>query len=182
MTPCLSALLGGQLLAGHDQPERPLDTNQARQTLRAAGTRHEAHTRLGEADLRVRRVHRDAAMTGQRHLEPAAQADAVDGGHHGLAARLHAAQLVQHQAGLGQEIRGVDGPAAQRFNLLEVAARHEDAGLAAGQDDALHGVVGQRALHAGVQLRERLPVEHVHGLALLVPTSGSRSRLLLCSR
>ena len=59
----------------------------ARQALRAAGAGQQAEVHLGQAAPRA--GHGDAVVGAQRHLEPAAERRAVDGGDHRLGRALH---------------------------------------------------------------------------------------------
>ena len=84
-------------LAGHDDLQRSLAADEARQPLGAARAGHEAALDLGQAKLG--RGQRHARMAGQRHLQPAAQRAAMDGGDNGDLAVL---DRVEH---LGQRGR-----------------------------------------------------------------------------
>jgi len=64
--------------------------DQARQALRAAGAGQEAELHLGQAELRLARGRGHAVVAGQRDLQAAAEAAAVDGGDHRLREGLQA--------------------------------------------------------------------------------------------
>ena len=78
---------GRQELAADDDVERRFHADQPRQALGAAGARHDPQGHLRQAEPGARGGNADVA--GERHLEPAACGDAVDGGDHRLARRLH---------------------------------------------------------------------------------------------
>src|SRR5581483_2751284 len=71
-------LLGPQLLAFEQDRHRVLHADHARDALRraAAGKKPELHFGLAELDLRI--VDRDAVVTAERELEPAAEGGAVE--------------------------------------------------------------------------------------------------------
>src|SRR5438876_358370 len=73
-------------IARHHHLERRLEPDEARQALDAAGARHDADLDFGKAYLTARRA--DAEMAAERHLETAAEGDAVDRCDHRLRARL----------------------------------------------------------------------------------------------
>ena len=78
--PHLQRALRANAPAGEDHVERGLQPNAARQTLRAAQARDEAELHLGRGERRLGMVGADAIATGERHLEPAAEAGAVNRG------------------------------------------------------------------------------------------------------
>ncbi len=75
----LQRLGGPDRIAADDHLDRKLRTDRARQTLRAAGARQQAELHFGQAEPGF--LGRDAEVTGQRDLEPAAERGAVNRGH-----------------------------------------------------------------------------------------------------
>ena len=110
--PSASACPRRRQRAGGDQLDGGRDAGEARQALRAAGARHDAELHLGQAELRF--PHGDAAMAGQRDLQPAAECRAVDRGDDRLLARLDALDHV-----------GQDRLGHRRAELLDVGAADE---------------------------------------------------------
>ncbi len=129
-------LAGVHLPAGEDEVESVGHADQARQALGAAEAGEEAELHLGEAELRLRVLGRDAALAGQGELEATAEAGAMDrgdGGERQGDEALH--QLVaapQH----GVDVRRVD----QRQQLLEIGPGHEAVGLAGVEDEPLRAL------------------------------------------
>ena len=74
--------IGGHGLARDDHVQRRLQADQPRQALRAARAGQQAQLHLGQAERGVGQGHAVVAAQGQ--FQPAAQAHAGDGGHHGL--------------------------------------------------------------------------------------------------
>ncbi len=85
--------LGGALaLSGQDHVERGADADQPGKPLASAGAGNESELDLRKAELRLGVVGGDAIVAGERQLEAAAEAGAVDGGHDRLGEGLDAAQ------------------------------------------------------------------------------------------
>ncbi len=85
-------LRGAQLLALHEQAhQRVDDAEHAHGAGHAAAARQQAELDLGEAELELGIVDRDAMVAGQRDLEAAAQRGAVERRDDGLAERLQPA-------------------------------------------------------------------------------------------
>src|SRR4051812_34089849 len=101
-----------------------------------------AELELGLAEDRVARAYGDVA--GERHLEGARHARAVDGGDGGLRAvpEAHRGGEVEREDLLPR--RGAFGPALHL--LLEVEARGE-AAAGAAEDDRAHAGVGLERVH-----------------------------------
>ncbi len=78
-SPSLQRLAGLHRPRGADHVERRLHPHQPRQPLGAAGAGDDAELRLRQAEPGARVVGGDAPGAGDRPLQPAAQADAVDG-------------------------------------------------------------------------------------------------------
>ena len=72
--------------AAHDDVERGGDADQARETLRATGTRHETQRDFRERDARA--GGRQSHMAPQRQLQTPAEREAVDGRDDWLLRRL----------------------------------------------------------------------------------------------
>ena len=126
--------------ARDDHVERGLQADRARQALRAAGAGQQAQLHLGQRDLRVGLAPRGSGA--QRQLEPAAHAHAGDGGDHRFGRILERGDQ-RRQARLARGLGGAE--------LLDVGAAGKGA-LAAGDDDGLDVVVGQRAVQRGQQV------------------------------
>ena len=103
--PSLSAFLALTVLPARMRSSAVGDADEARQPLRAAGAGDEAELHLGQAELRLRVVGGDAVVAGERPLEAAAQAGAVDGGHHRLREALQPVE-----AGLARRARAPRRP------------------------------------------------------------------------
>jgi hypothetical protein len=132
----------------------------------AAAAGDQAQRDLGQAELRLGVVHRDAVMAHQRHLPAAAQRRAVQAAHHRLAEGLDDAEVLLDALDLDVDARGVLGLHAH--HALEVGAREKGA-LGRGQDDAADGVLvlGHLGRH-GVQVVLPLQAHGVDGRVLLV--------------
>ncbi len=146
----VAQLLRGDGRARHDHVQRPLDADQARQALRAAGARQEAQLDLRQRDLRARDGH--AVMTGQSQFETAAHTDTIDAGNHGLAQSFD-------RASERGKIR-----LRQRLGPTELA----DVGAAGKalrrthQNDCLDGVVRLGTLQRAQQCAPQFRAETVH--------------------
>jgi hypothetical protein len=106
-------------------------------------------------------------MAGQRDLQAAAQALAVDGRDHRLAAEFHPAKdlLEAHRLVEGL-LRG-----RQRAQAIDVGAG-EEVLLARAQDQSLDRVVGREAFDQFGQGPGELVVEHVHRTARGIHRGG----------
>ena len=89
------------------------------QPLAPAGAGDEAELHLGQAELGLGMVGGDPVVAGQRQLQPAAQAGAVDGGDDRLRERLDPAH---HLLPLEAQPLGL-GLGGERGELLDVGAR-----------------------------------------------------------
>ena len=142
------------------------DAEHARDAHDAAGAGQQAELDLGLAELDLRVVDDDPAVTGERDLQAAAQRGAVDGGHDRLAERLEPAQqrlVLAHPAG---ELVG--GLGRDLLEVVEVAAGEEGL-LRAGQDDAGDRVLlGLQALDGLPHRRAEVGVHRVGGLVRVV--------------
>ena len=124
----------GQQLAFHglatdDHVERRLHTQDARQALRAAGTRQEAQLDFGQGHAAARRG--NAVVATERQFQPAAHTDGVNRCHHRLGRVLNS-QDDAEQIGLGHGFVGAE--------FLDVGtARKSLAGT--GDNDGLHGSI-----------------------------------------
>ncbi len=117
-------------LTADDHVQRGLHTNGAWQALRAASPRQQTQLDFGQRHGRARR--RNAVVTAQRQLQPAAHAHPVDGRHHGLGRLLH---LRNHGVQIGLLQCGF------LAKLLDVRTARE--GLAGTRNhDGLHGGIG----------------------------------------
>jgi hypothetical protein len=132
----------------------------------AAAAGDQAQRDLGQAELRLGVVHRDAVMAHQRHLPAAAQRRAVQAAHHRLAEGLDDAEVLLDALDLDVDALGVLGLHAH--HALEVGAGEKGA-LGRGQDDAADGVLvlGHLGRH-GVQVVLPLQAHGVDGRVLLV--------------
>jgi hypothetical protein len=145
----------------------PLDgivrADQARQAHRAAKARVDPQLDLGQPHLGLGAHH--PVVGGQAHLEPAAQRNAVDGGHRRERQILHRVEdLVGVQRPLGDFF----------FGELEVLAELGDVGaddesiLGAGDDQPLDAGVLADRLGGLTQLRDRAQVKLVDGVFFAV--------------
>ena len=116
------------MVAGHHEQLRAAGADEAGEALGAAGARDHAHVHFGQADACA--LGSKANVACQRHLKPAAQAEAVDGGDDGYPALFDAGvQAVPLDAAV---VRAHDVHLDLAF---DVAARAEGLAVAAGQDD-----------------------------------------------
>ncbi|MFO1270365.1 MAG: hypothetical protein U1F50_01550 [Rubrivivax sp.] len=159
-------LRGRDRLPREQHLHRVAEGCQPRQALRAAGAGQETPAHFGNAQLQLRVVGHHALAAGQRQFQPAAERQPVDGGDPGLGAVLQPHELAS-QAAAGLEHLLVGGG----LRLVGVAAHHhqvgagQEAGLAAGDDDALHLRVVLGAVHQLVQRVHQAGREHVHRAA-----------------
>jgi hypothetical protein len=147
----------------------------ARQPRGAARAGEDADHDLGQADLGLRVVGGDDAVTGEREFQPDPQRGSRQGRDDGLAAfqglRVHpgAFDLAQDMVHLHHAVK--DRLRAARPHLgddVQVHAASEIL-LAAGDDDALDGSIRQRRVDQAVQRGEGLGRHDVHGFGLNVP-------------
>ena len=149
--------------------EGPLDADEARQALRAAAAGEQADEDLGQPDRHARIAAEHAMMAGERQLQPAAHAGALDCRRDGLAARLQPAeQIVEHEH-LAEQ-RAEPGAARiglpqHRVQIFKVHARHEPARLARCDDGALDRLFRGKPRDGGLQIRDELGRDDVHRLA-----------------
>ena len=92
-----------QVLTGGHHHQRVLLIGQARHTLGTAGAREDADLDFRQAHLDGVALGRHPAVAGERHLECAAHAGAVDGRHPRLAAGLELAEQPGHAADLVEQ-------------------------------------------------------------------------------
>jgi hypothetical protein len=150
-----------EVRALHHQHERLLGADHARQALRPAGARQQAHLHLGQADLRLRVVQRDAVMAGQAQLEAAAERRAVDGRDQRLAAGLQLAEQQREAARVAVDLLRVLHAREHADQVLEVGPGDE-AVLGRGDHHALHGRVAGERLDGLAQFAHELRRQHVH--------------------
>ena len=163
-------LLRRQRLPGRQHLQRFLGLSQAGHPLGAAGAGEDADLHLGKRDPHIFRVGGNPTVTGQRQLEGAAHAGAVDRGNPRLAAGLQLAEQPGHAAdGVEQEAhRLVLVPGLLRLETFQHAAQHGEVGaageafLAGGQDGSLDRRVGGDLVDDPVELLEHAFVEDVH--------------------
>jgi hypothetical protein len=74
----LEGLLRADVPPGEDHVERALEPDQPRQPLGTAGAGNETELHLGEREHGLGMIGRDAVVAGERGLEPAAEAGAVN--------------------------------------------------------------------------------------------------------
>ncbi|MNS40663.1 hypothetical protein D3C72_729880 [compost metagenome] len=86
--PQFLGLLGPHLLAGQHQIQRLGHPDEARQPLGTAGARQQTELYFRQAQHGFSVICHHPAMAGQRQLQPAAEAGAVNGGDHGYGQRL----------------------------------------------------------------------------------------------
>ena len=99
--------LGRDLLALEQELQRVAGRQKPRHALRSAGARKEPDLDLGQADLGLVVVGEHAMMAGERELEGAAEANAMDRDREGLAAGLEAPiELRQLARALEEELVG----------------------------------------------------------------------------
>eukprot|EP00754_Rhynchopus_humris_P035980 Rhum_TRINITY_DN176_c0_g1::Rhum_TRINITY_DN176_c0_g1_i1::g.252::m.252 len=139
--PDLLRLLRVHLLPLHDHLRRSLQAHQLLQAHSAAHARDHAQQRLGQPDLRGRRVRDDAVVAGQRQLQPAAERQAVD----------------RRNDGHGQLLQTLDQSAAVVEDSLQLARLRLQHGVHGGQVGA-HAervLVRRQHHHARLLLRDK---------------------------
>ena len=158
------------MVAGHHEQLRAAGADEAGQALGAARARDDAHVHFGQADACA--LGSEANVARERHLEAAAQAEAVDSGDDGNAALLDAGvQAVALDAAM---VRAHD---VHLDLALDVATGAEGLAVAAGQhDDADLGILLVRVeqvvqvvhdvLIDGVQLLRPVQRDDAHAVAL----------------
>ena len=152
--------------ARDDHVERGFQSDGARQALRAAGAGQQAQLHFGQCDLRVRFRH--AVVGPQRQFEPAAHAHAGDRGDHRFG-RIFEGGDHRRQARLARGIGGAE--------LLDVGAAGKSA-LAAGDDDGLDVVVGQRAVQCGQQVGSQRGAETIDGRVVEGDDGGAAANVV----
>jgi hypothetical protein len=169
----LLGLLGRQVLARGQHLQRLLRIGQARDALGAAGAREDADLDLGQRHPDLVAVSGHAAVAGERQLERAAHAGAVDGRDPGLAGGLELAPQPAHAAGaveqhldrrVGVLLLFLGEEAQHLLQHGEVGAAGKRV-LAGGDDGALDRLVGGNGLDDRLQLVHHLLGEDVHGAA-----------------
>src|SRR5690606_4390701 len=144
-------LLCRQRLAIDDDLQCRRNADNARQTLRAAGTRQNAKLHFGQTQLRV--FARDPPMAAQSEFEAAAQRCAVDGGDDRLAGCLHSGnEFAQQRTNLG--LRGIELP------YVRTAGKEP---ARTGQHNGLDRVVGQCGGQPFSQRHAYLAADAVNG-------------------
>ena len=172
-------LLRIQHLAFQEDRRRRHRADHAGIPRRAAAAGEEADKDLRQADLRLRAVGHEAAVTGQRDLCSDTCRGAGQGAGHRLAA-FHGLRVHPRAFQLAQDMVAGHGEIEQRLGrvfprLLADLRQHvqvhpaRECFLARGDDDALDGVVGQRGIDHLAHLGEALAAHHVHRLARHVP-------------
>ena len=144
--------------------------DRARRTVEAG---EDAELHLGEAEAGVVVARGDAPVAGERQLQPAAQAVAVDAAHHRHRHALDAVEVgVDQRDAVGDLLLGLD-----LLELAHVGADDEALLLAGHDDEAADGLVARALLDAlddGAQLLQRPPRQRVLALALAVERSPRR--------
>ena len=158
--PELERFPGALDLPGEDDVERGTGADQPRQPLAAAGARQEAKLHLGQTELGLGVVGRDAVGAGEREFEPAAQTRAVNPHDHRLGERRDPAQ---HLVAIGREAFGF-GRRGELDELLDVRAGDEVVGLARKERDRLGTGLGREPLERRVELVLHRPRDDVDGV------------------
>src|SRR5256712_2375331 len=127
-------LPGGLDLPGEDDVERGARTDQSRQPLAAARAGEDPELPLRAAELGLGVIGGHAVAAGERELEPAAEASAVNPHGHRLGEARHALEQVLTVGREALRLRG----ARERDELFDVGARDEVLGLAREERDGLH--------------------------------------------
>jgi hypothetical protein len=140
-------LRGRNRLAVGAHLDRERHAGQAGQPLRAAGTGDDAKEYFGLSDLGI--LHRDAVVTRHRHLEPAAERLAVNGGDERLRRILEAAQQRMRSLGARHRLLG----RLQDLEDVDVGARDEGVAGADQHDRVSSGI----AIRAYDPLVDRFP-------------------------
>ena len=169
------------LLALEHHLQRVAGLHQARDALGAAGAGKQPDLDLGQADAGRGVVGDDAVLAGERELEGAAEADAVDRGGEGFPAGLELAVEQRELAALVEEglhrdllallLGQADIEVAQALEHGQVGAAGK--GLLAGGDDAaLDGLGRGDRVDDLVELGHQLGRDDVHRAAGHVPGRG----------
>jgi hypothetical protein len=152
----------------------------AHQPRGAARAGEDADKDFGQPDPRLGVVRDEDAVRGQRQLKTDARGCARQGGGDGLAPLVG---LGIHPRAFDLAQQGVHPHRALEETLCRIVARgflhlgqqvqvhapREGAVLAAGDDDALHGVVGKRRVDGCVEFLDAIEGHDVHRLARHVP-------------
>ncbi|CCK15348.1 hypothetical protein BN136_1358 [Cronobacter universalis NCTC 9529] len=159
--PGFQRLTRPQLFARQYHLKRGADANEARQPLRAAGARQQPQLHFRQPELRFRIVGTDAAVAGERQLQPAAEACAVNSRDH-----MH-----RQRVDLRHDLLAL---ACQRFGLLRALAVRDHVDIRAGDKvirlggDKHHAreiaVVAKR-FHDGAHVAGKFRFQRVHFLA-----------------
>ena len=157
-------------LAFHDERLRAHQAQQARHLGDAGGAGDQAQGQLGQAELSLGVVHRDAVVRGQRHLPAAAQRAAVQARDDGNPQRLQRAEGVLEALDLGEQ-RGRVG-AGQAHHAFQVGAGKKGF-LGRGQDHTLELILlGSDLRHGGGDVGLPRGAHGVDGRARLVEGDG----------
>ena len=151
-----AALEVEELARGH-QLNRARLADGAREALRPARAGQHAQTHLGQPHL-ARAPARDAEVGGERDLQPAADAVAVDGRDDELRRLLQARQRL-----VGVEAEVVFEGRRHLRQHRDVGARAEELLARAGDDDDVDGLVHPRAQDGRVELLHHLVRVGVRG-------------------
>ena len=169
---------GLELVAFEQHLQRVGRRHQPRHALRAAGAGEQADLDLRQADARLVAVGDDAVVAGERQLEGAAHADAVDRRGERLAAAF---ELAEDQRQLA---RAVEEEAHRRLFAVRLgdarvfaphALQHRQVGaageafLARSDDRALDRGVAGDLVDQRIELFDRFRRQHVHRAAGHVP-------------
>ncbi len=159
--PHAAGLAGAQELAGkHDlhRIDRPGLPDRAAGTAEA---RKDAEIDLGEADARLVVVDGDPVLAGERQLQPAAKAEAMDAGNDRHLQRLDPVEQRMRPIERRLEHAGI----GHLLELGDVGPRNEAGLLARKQHHALEFAVAGKPLEGGDdahQLRQSFAAEGVH--------------------
>ena len=167
-------LLGAEEAAGQQEPHRDLERQLARQPVDAAGAGEQADARLGQPEAGV--VGGDDDVARERHLQSAADGDAVDRRDHRLRALEVARDAPERRPGVALDVTAVGRPLG---GDLEIVARRERPLAGPGEDrDPDVGVVAEVLPDLG-ELEVRLEVQRVHHLGAVQRDVGDPPALLV---
>ena len=156
----LQRALRADVPAGENHVERRLQPDPARQPLRAAHARDEAELHFRKRERRLRMVGADAVAAGERHLEPAAEAGAVNRGDDGNAQLSRRSSRAWPVRLIAPHRRPTD-----LEELFDVGAGDEAVGFAGDQHEPLNERVVLDSPECVFEFAARLDAQRVDRLS-----------------